>query len=266
MVRLTRFMRRAASTGATFGAALMMAPAAHAGIFDDDEARKAILDLRQKLEQSNEAQRRAQADLNKQMLDQLDQVKRSLLDLNGQLDALRQDNARLRGQDEELQRNVADLQKSLKDSQQATADQLAKYGPQQVTIDGKQFTADPDEKRLYDEAMGTFRNGDFAGATTALSAFRKRFPSSGYDDTASFWLGNAQYGQRNYKEAVTTFRGMIAAHPDSPKAPEALLAVANCQIELKDAKGAKRTIDELLKNYPKSEAAQAGRDRLASLR
>ena len=53
---------------------------------------------------------------------------------------------------------------------------------------------------------------------------------------------------------------------DSAKAPEALLAIANCQAELKDGKAARRTIDELLKAYPKSEAAQAGKERLASLK
>ena len=45
-----------------------------------------------------------------------------------------------------------------------------------------------------------------------------------------------------------------------------MLAIANCQAELKDSKAARRTIDELLKTYPKSEAAQAGRERLAALK
>jgi tol-pal system protein YbgF len=81
-----------------------------------------------------------------------------------------------------------------------------------------------------------------------------------------FWLGNAQYGMRDYKEAMASFRSVVASAPDHPRAPEALLSVANCQMELKDAKGAKRTLDDLLKTYPKSEAAQAGKERLASLK
>ena len=54
--------------------------------------------------------------------------------------------------------------------------------------------------------------------------------------------------------------------PDHPRAPEALLAIANCQIELKDSKGARKTLDELVQAYPKSEAAQAGSERLAALK
>ena len=99
-----------------------------------------------------------------------------------------------------------------------------------------------------------------------FSGLLRRFPNSGYRESALFWLGNAQYGKRDYKEAIATFRSLVASAPEGPRAPEALLAIANCQAELKDAKGARRTIDELIKTYPRSEAAQAGKERLASLR
>jgi len=48
--------------------------------------------------------------------------------------------------------------------------------------------------------------------------------------------------------------------------PEAMLAMANCQIELKDVKAARKTVDELVKAYPNSEAARAGRERVAKLK
>ena len=63
-------------------------------MFDDDEARRAILDLRQKV-QIGEDQRRT-------MADQIDQLRRSLLDLNTRIDQQRDDNAKLRGQIEQL--------------------------------------------------------------------------------------------------------------------------------------------------------------------
>ena len=94
----------------------------------------------------------------------------------------------------------------------------------------------------------------------------RRWPNSGYRESALFWLGNAQYGKRDYKEAINSFRTLVSTLPDSPKAPEALLAIANCQAELKDTKAARKTIEELVKAYPKSEAAQAGRERLVSMR
>jgi TolA-binding protein len=50
------------------------------------------------------------------------------------------------------------------------------------------------------------------------------------------------------------------------RAPEAMLSIANCQLEMKDAKAAKKTLEELMKTYPKSEAAFAGVERLRTLK
>lgn len=247
-------------------AAALAAPAARAGIFDDDEARRAIIELRQKLEQSNEQARARQAEQLKVLNEQVDQLKRGMLELNNQLEQMRNDSAKLRGQNEELTRAVADMQRKQKDIQTGVDDRMRRFEPQKISLDGKEFTVEPDEKRQYDEAMDVLRKSDYAGSASALNAFRKRWPASGYTESALFWLGNAQYGLRQYKEAIGTFRSLVGGSPQHPKAPEALLAIANCQAELKDTKSARRTIDELLKAYPGSEAAQAGKERLASLK
>jgi tol-pal system protein YbgF len=259
-------MRGKAVAGAALVALAAAAMPAHAGLFDDDEARRAILDLRKQLEQSNEQARARQAEQMTQMAAQLDQLKRSLFDLNGLIDAQRADNAKLRGQIEQLTRDVAELQRKQTDLQQGVDERIRKVEPQKVTVDDKEFTVDPEEKRSYDDAIAGFRKGDFDRAASGFSGLLKRFPGTGYRESALFWLGNSLYGQRDYKNAVLTFRSLVSALPDSPRAPEALLAIANCQAELKDARAARKTIDELLKTYPKSEAAAAGKERLASLR
>ena len=256
-----REFTRTAFAGLCLSAALV-APAAHAGLFDDDEARRAILDIRTKIEQNGERQKSDQ----RQLAEQIDQLKRSLLDLNNQLEQVRGDNARLRGQNEQLARDLSEVQRKQKDIQSGVDDRLRKFEPQKVSFDGKEFSVEPDEKRQYDEAMELLRKSDFAGTVNALSAFRQRYPRSGYGESALFWLGNAQYGVRQYKEAIASFRALVSAAPDNAKAPEAMLAIANCQAELKDGKGARKTIDDLIKAYPNSEAAQAGRERLASLK
>ena len=260
--------RRGVGAAALLALALAfgMAAPAHAGIFDDDEARRAILDLRQKLEQSNEQARLRQSDQMAAMSDQLAQLKRSLLDLNSQIELQRADNAKLRGQMEELARSVAELQRKQSDIQQGVEERIRKIEPQKVTVDDQEIMVDPEEKRMYDDALGGFRTGQFDRASNGFSALLKRFPGTGYRESALFWMGNAQYGRREYKDAIASFRSLVTASPQSPRAPEALLAIANCQAELKDVKAARKTIDELVKTYPKSEAAQAGRERLVSLK
>lgn len=233
-----------------------------AGLFDDDEARKAILDLRTRIDdlrsQSGVAQR--------QLTEQVQTLQRSLLDLNNQNEQLKADLARLRGQLETTQRDLADVQRRQKDISQGVEERMKRLEPQVVSVDGKEFTVEPDEKRAYEEAIGVLRSGDFEKASGALQAVMRRWPQSGYTDSLRYWLGNAQYGMRAYKEALATFRQFLAAAPEHLRAPEAQLALANCQVELKDNKGAKRSLEDLVKQYPKSEAAVAARERLAVLR
>ena len=263
---------RAASGGARWAsliAAVLCLGSAHAGLLDDDEARKAILDLRNRVQANDDATRSRLTEItnaNAQLLEQVQQLRRSVLDLNSQLEANRAELARLRGTQEQVSRDVAELQRRQKDTVQGVEDRLRKLEPQPVTVDGKEFLVDADEKRANEEAMATLRAGDFVKASGQLAAFLRRYPASGYAPSARFWLGNAQYGKREYKEAIATFRGFVTESPDHPRAPEALLSVANCQIEMKDAKTARRTLDEVLKAYPKSEAAIAAKERLGSLK
>jgi len=265
-VRATLALLRGAGGAAFAACALAFVLPAQAGIFDDDEARRAILDLRKQLDQSNQQAQARQAEQMTLMNESIGQLKRSLFELNSQIELQRADNARLRGQIEELARNVAEVQRKQTDIQQGVNDRISKIEPQKVTVDDVEFTVDADEKRQYDEALAGFRRGEFDRAAGGFTTLLKRFPASGYRDSALFWLGNAQYALRQYKEAIASFRSLVAASPQSSRAPEALLAIANCQAELKDKVAARRTIDELLRTYPKSEAAQAGKERLVSLK
>lgn len=245
---------------------VLAAGSAHAGLFDDDEARKAILDLRERIRLADEAGKQRQEAQGKQFGEELSALRRSLLDLNNQLESLRAEMARMRGANEQLARDVADLQRGQRDVSQSIDDRLRRIEPVKVSVDGREFVADPEEKKAYEAAIALLRAGDFDKAAQALQAFQRRFTVSGYTDSARFWLGNAFYGKRDYKEAMSAFRSFVAGAPDHPRAPEALLALANTQAELKDTRSARRTIDELLKAYPQSEAAQAGKERLASLK
>ena len=251
-------------------AALALAgPAAHAQLFSDSEARKAILDLRTRVTTNEEQLQRQLAELtagNAQLTEQVTAMRRSLLELNSQLDAVRGEMARLRGDGEQLRRDVAELQRTQKDANQNFDDRLRKLEPQRVALDGREFAALPEEKRAYDDAVAAMRSGNFDAAAVALTQFLARYPDSGYEPSARFWLGNALYGKRDYKAAIAVFRALVNEASDHPKAPEALLALANSQAEMKDPRAARKTIDELIKAYPQSEAASAGKERLASLK
>jgi tol-pal system protein YbgF len=241
--------------------AALCGPVAHAGLFEDDEARRAILDLRQQRTQDSDALTAKLGALSAQ----IDQLKRSLLDMNAQVEQMRSDLARQRGLDEVLTRDVTELQRRQKDLQSALDERVRKLEPQSVTQDGKTFKVDPDEKRDFDEALARMRATDFAAGAAGLNGLLQRYPTTGYLESAWYWLGNAHYGLREYKEAIAVFKQLVDRAPDHVRAPESLLSIANCYDELKDKDATRKALEQLVKQYPQTEAAQAARDRLLTM-
>jgi tol-pal system protein YbgF len=236
-------------------------PMAHA-IFGDDEARRAIVELRQQVD-ANRAANEAAA---RESRESDAAIKRSLLELANQIDQLRNEIARLRGQNEQLAREVAELQRAQKDTQAGVDERLRQFEPVKVELDGRSFNAQPAEKAEFDAAMATLRRSDFPAASAAYTSFLRRHAGSGYTPVVLYWLGNAQYAARAYKESVESHQRLVREFPDHPRTPEAMLAMANSQVELKDPRAARKTLEDLVKAHPQSEAASAAKERLARLR
>lgn len=231
--------------------------AASAGILDDDEARKAIIDLRAKVDT-----------LARELTARIDAKsdKTAQLDIVSQNELTQQEIAKLRGQIEVLANDLTTMQKRQKDFYTDLDARIRKLEPQQMTIDGKEAAVDPGEQKSYDAAMVQFKAGDYKSAASALSDFVKRYPSSGYAAIAQYWLGNAYYAQRDYKNAIAAQEVVATTYRDSTKAPDAMLNIASSYAELKDKKNAKKALQDLVKQYPDSTAAAAAKDRLAALK
>ncbi len=230
---------------------------ASAGILDDDEARKAIIELRAKVD--NVAR-----DLNARIDAKSD--KTAALDIVSQNEKTQQEIAQLRGQIEVLANELTTMQKRQKDFYSDLDGRIRKLEPQQMTIDGKEAAVDPAEQKSYDAAMAQFKAGDYKSAAAGLADFVRRYPNSGYAAIAQYWLGNAYYAQRDYKNAIAAQEVVATTYRDSTKAPDAMLNIASSYTELKDKKAAKKALQDLVKQFPDSSAAQAAKDRLAALK
>ena len=224
---------------------------AQAALFEDSDARRAILDLRQRMERQGE---------------EIQNVQRSLLEQQNQFEALRAETARLRGEKEELTQKLSEELRRAKEQSQGVDERLKKFEPTTVKVDGVEFMADPAETKAYEDALSVFRKGDFVGAAASFTEFVKRYPSSGYVVPSLFWLGNAQYANRAYANAIGYFNALLAKAPQHVRAPESMLSVANCQLELKDLKAARKTLADVAKTYPQTEAAVAALERLTKLK
>lgn len=263
---------RGVSARAVFAAGVLVSAmplTAQAGLFDDDEARKAILDLRQRVDLVRQDHDKRLQSHDRDLLRLTDEnavLRKGLLDLQNQIETQAAETAKLRGANEQLAREVAEIQRRARDAVNQVDERLRRFEPVKVQVDGRDFMADPAEKRDFDSALTLFRQGDFQAAQVALQDVMRRYPQTGYRASALFWSGNAQYALKEYREAIQHFRNLLAQTPDHLRAPEAMLSMANCQIELKDTKAARKTLEDLIKAHPNSEAAQAAKERLAKLR
>ena len=276
----------AAVRHAVLSALLLGATAPAHALFGDDEARKAIIDLRGRLEIQNRDTGARLRELSTsvgalntsvgalstsiealgQRLDRLEQLARGQIELQNQIELLKQEIARLRGQVETQTNELAQTQRRQRDLAAEVDGRIKPFEPVSVQIDGKSVTVEADERRSYDAALTAFQAGDFAAAANGLAALRARWPTSGYAANALYWSGAAQFAQKDYPGALASHQLVLARHPAHPRAADALLSVAYCHIEGGDKKAARRSLQQLLERYPDSAAAPQARDRLATLK
>ncbi len=252
-------------TAGLVGAMLALAALPAQALFSDDEARRAILDLRSRLETQRQALEAAERQL-RELQSGGDAARRGVLDVVNQIESVRSELAMLRGQQERLARDLAELQRQQRDALAAFDDRLRALEPIKVTVDGVEISVRPDEKAAFEGAMAALRASDFSRAARLYGEFLARYPGSGYAAQAWYWQGNALYADRQYRAAIDSYQRLIDRFPEHPRAAEAMLAIASCQLELNDAKAARATWQALITRYPNTEAAAAARERLARLR
>lgn len=250
------------------GAALLIWGALSApaqALFGDDEARKAILELRAKVAEMENRLREKDAELATR-IERLEAANRAQLEFANTVDAQRKEIATLRGQVETLTNEVATLQKRNRDLYADLDARLKKMEPQSVTVDGRTAAVDRAELAAYEGPLAQFRAGDFKGSLPGFQQFVARYPASAYAPAAQYWIGSAYYAIKDYKSAIAAHRTLVERYADSPRVPDALLSMAESQVQLGDRKSANATLSRIIKEFPETEAAKIARERLPGTR
>jgi tol-pal system protein YbgF len=259
---------------------------AHAGMFDDEEARKAIAATQARLDGLAKT-------LDARIVTLEQQSKQLGFDLLRDLEGIKSDIAKIRGQIEVLTYELNEQQKRQRDLYVDLDSRLRKMETTAAAASAP--PADPNapppgvptlanapatspsppppaapvitpvtaqEQKAYDAALDQFKRADYTGAITSFQNFVKTYPRSLLASSAQYWVGNAQFARRDYRAAVASQRALIQQWPDSPKVPDALLAIASAQSEQGDNASARKTLEELMAKYPQSEAAGKAKQRL----
>ena len=120
------------------------------------------------------------------------------------------------------------------------------------------------ENRAFESAYGLFKSGSQANAVKAFQEFLKKYPDSVHVPNANYWLGNAQFAQKDYKGALDTYQGILKDFPETPKTADVLYGIAVCQQGLKRHIAAHKTLRQLVAKYPAREAASKAKKLLAA--
>jgi len=97
--------------------------------------------------------------------------------------------------------------------------------------------------------------GDYPAAEQIFRAFQERFPDDEQQADASFWLGEALYGQGKYREAAQVYIDVQRHHENSLHGPENLLKLGLSMAQLQETEVACKTLTEVPKRYEKVEPA-----------
>ena len=225
---------------------------ATAGVFDDDEARERIEQLRNQL-------RGELAELAKRV----DTVSRNQIEFANQVESIKADIARLRGQIEVLTHELEAAQKRQKDFYVDLDNRLRKLEQPPVEVKPEAPKADPaQETRDYEAALAALKAAKFKEAAVAFTGFIKAFPNSSLAASAHYWGAYAHTQAREHAAAAELFGKFAAGWPNDERAPVALEGRVSSLDALKDWKASRATLEQLAERYPNSEQGKRAKLRL----
>jgi tol-pal system protein YbgF len=124
----------------------------------------------------------------------------------------------------------------------------------------------PKEDEVLQEAIDAQKTDRFDDAIASFQSFIKSFPKSPKIPEALYALGIVYQKQKDFRNAVATFKRVVDDYPDHATASgAAYLRAMLLKEELKDSSAARTAYEEFLKRYPNAAMAGSARIELANL-
>lgn len=195
----------------------------------------------------------------------------SLLELAQRIDALQSEVRNLRGEVELLQnetqggktqsRNLyGDLEKRL-----AALETLGGVGAAPPPGATPGLAAGASEQATYDAGMAALRSGNYDKAVATFREVVANYPTGDLAPNAQFWIGESYYTKGDLESAVAAYRKVLADWPIARKAPDAMVKLGFSLSDLRRTAEARSTLEEVVRKFPGTNAAQLAADRLNRL-
>lgn len=113
---------------------------------------------------------------------------------------------------------------------------------------------------FYRKSYDYFRSGKIDAAKDSFSRFIRAFPHHELSDNALYWMGECYYAEKDFVTAVKIFERVYREYQGENKAPDALLKLGYTYTSLGEKGKAREVLHRLVREYPRSEAANKARN------
>lgn len=118
---------------------------------------------------------------------------------------------------------------------------------------------------LYKNAKKTYERKEFSAAREQFKAFLALYPKGELSDNAHFWIGECYYSEKDYEKAIIAYDDVIKRFPRGDKVPSALLKQALCWLTLGDKTFAQTLLEQVIREYPRTQQAKIAKERLKGI-
>jgi len=119
--------------------------------------------------------------------------------------------------------------------------------------------------RMYNTAFSDYAGGNYAAAIQGFEEFLKAFPTSPRADDAQQYIGEAEFIQSRFEQAIAAFSRVIQNYPKENQAPWAYYKRGLAQSRLGQTAAARASFEAAVKLFPDTEPAVLSLSRLQGL-
>jgi len=123
----------------------------------------------------------------------------------------------------------------------------------------------PSQETLYSNALRDFTSGKYDLSRQEFEDYLKYYPDSDLASNSRFYLGEINYAEKKYSEAIRDYDQVLDRYPKSFKQADARLKKALALLQLGQRASAQRELREVVRRHPGTDAERRARAALREL-
>jgi len=120
----------------------------------------------------------------------------------------------------------------------------------------------PPPRELYSQAYADYARGNFDLAIQGFGEYLRHYADTDFSDNAQYWIGECQYGNQRYEDAIEAWNALLRDFPSSDKLPDTRVKKGMALERLGRRSQALLEYRYVVERYPNSPAARIARDKL----